>query len=67
MIRLIDLVPNSRPGKECKYVRPGAQSSSPLWSQFVFRTVRDWNELPAEVAEAGSLNEFKSQLVAPCP
>ena len=63
----IDLVTNSRPGKQCKYVRPGARNSSPLWNQFVYRTVRDWNELPAVAAEAGSLDEFKSQLVAPCP
>ena len=63
----IDLVPNTRPGKQCMYVRPSARSGSPLWHQFVFRTVRDWNELPAGVAEAGSLDAFKSQLVAPCP
>ena len=63
----IDLVPNSRPGKQCKYVRLGVQSLFPLWDQFVHRTVRDWNELPTNVAEAGSVNAFKSQLVAPCP
>ena len=64
----IDLVPNSRPGKQCKYVRLSAQNSaSPIWSQFVFRTVREWNKLPASVAEADSLDIFKSRLVVPCP
>ena len=63
----IDLVPNSRPGKQCKYVRPGARNSSPLWNQFVFRTVKEWNELPAPVAESDSLDIFKSRIVAPCP
>ena len=64
----IDLVPNHRPGKQYKYVRPsGENSASPIWSQFVFRTVKEWNELPASVAEADSLDIFKSRLVAPCP
>ena len=44
----------------------GTWSSSPLWSQFVFRTVKEWTELPAAVAEVGSLERSKSQLVAPC-
>ncbi len=63
----IDLVRNTRPGKQRMYVRPSARDGSPLWHQFVFRTVKEWNELPAIAAEAGSLDEFKSQLVAPCP
>ena len=29
------------------------------------RTVRDWNELPATVAEADSLDIFKGRLVVP--
>ena len=63
----IDLVRNTRPGKQRMYVRPSARDGSPLWHQFVFRTVKEWNELPAIAAEAGSLDEFKSELVAPCP
>ena len=64
----IDLEPNLRPGKQNKYKLPSARrQESPIWRQFVFRTAREWNELPAEVAEAGSLNIFKSRLVAPSP
>ena len=64
----IDLEPNLRPGKQNKYKLPSARrKESPIWRQFVFRTAREWNELPAEVAEAGSLNIFKSRLVAPSP
>ena len=64
----IDLVPNPRPGKQSQYMRPRARkSASPIWHQFVFRTVSDWNKLPAQVAEAGSLDIFKSQLVSPSP
>ena len=44
----IDLVPNSRPGKQSKYVQLGAKNpASSIWNQFVFRTVKEWNELPA--------------------
>ena len=40
----IDLVPNSRPGKQSQYKRPAARNSgSPIWHQFVFRTVQEWN------------------------
>ena len=64
----IDLEPNLRPGKQNKYMLPSARrSESPIWRQFAFRTAREWNELPASAAEAGSLNIFKSQLVAPSP
>ena len=64
----IDLVPNLRPGKQCKYVQlSGKNPTSPIWNQFVFRTVREWNELPAPVAESDSLDIFKSRIVAPCP
>ena len=33
----------------------------------VFRTVSAWNNLPAQVAEAGSVNIFKSQLIKHYP
>ena len=64
----IDLEPNLRSGKHNMYKQPGARrKESPIWRQFVFRTVREWNGLPASVAEAGSLDIFKSRLVAPGP
>ena len=64
----IDLEPNLRPGKLNLYKRPSARrTASPIWCQFVFRTVREWNELPAPVAEAGSLDIFKSRLVPSGP
>ena len=63
-----DLEPNLRPGKPNLYKRPSARrTESPIWRQFVFRTVREWNELPAPVAEAGFLDIFKSRLVPSGP
>ena len=44
-----------------------AYSSSPLWNSTVFRTIPEWDNLPATVVEADSLSLFKSQLTAPQP
>lgn len=41
--------------------------SSPLWDSTVFRTIPEWNDLPATIAEADSLSVFKSRLTAPRP
>ena len=64
----VDLERNLRPGKQNLYKVPGGRrSESPIWRQFIFRTVREWNDLPATVAEAGSLDIFKARLAAPSP
>ena len=48
--------------------RPRARDkASPLWHCTVFRTIPDWNNLPASVAEADSLPVFRSRLAAPKP
>ena len=41
-----------------------SDSHSPLWRSTAIRTVRDWNNLPAPVAEAAELTEFKGLLWA---
>ena len=41
--------------------------ASPLWRSTVFRTIPQWNKLPASVAEADSLQAFKSRLAAHKP
>ena len=41
--------------------------ASPLWRSTVFRTVPQWNALPASVAEADSLQVFRSRLAAHKP
>ena len=38
--------------------------ASPLWRSTVFRSIPEWNKLPASVAEADSLQAFKSRLAA---
>ena len=40
---------------------------SPLWLGTVFRTTPQWNALPASIAEADSLEAFKSRLAAHKP
>ena len=45
-------------------VLSASDSHSPLWRSTAIRTVRDWNNLPAPVAEAAELTEFKEQLWA---
>ena len=34
----------------------------PQKNSFYFRTAKEWNNLPADVAEAESVNEFKNKL-----
>ena len=45
-------------------VLSASDSNSPLWRYTAVRTVRDWNNLPAPVAEAAELTEFKELLWA---
>ena len=47
---------------------PRAQrKSSPLWNSTIFRTIPQWIQLPASIAEADSLTTFKSRLVCSSP
>jgi len=49
-------------------VRPrGSYTASPLWICTMFRSIKDWNQLPAMVAEAGTLDTFKSRLASLSP
>ena len=49
-------------------LRPRANDTfSPLWKSMVFRTIPEWNRLPATVAEAESLEIFKNRLTAHKP
>ena len=49
-------------------LRPSANDTfSPLWKSMVFRTIPEWNRLPATVAEAESLEIFKNRLTAHKP
>ena len=51
-----------------KLQRPRAQQkSSPLWNSTIFRTIPQWNQLPASIAEADFLTAFKSWLVCSSP
>ena len=51
-----------------KLERPRAtRKSSPLWNSTVFRTIPEWNQLPASIAEADSLTSFKSRLACVSP
>ncbi len=54
---------SERHSKQLK-VLSASDSHSPLWRSTAIRTVRDWNNLPAPVAEAAELTEFKEQLWA---
>ena len=62
---------NSRPRGNSNpkpLIRPSAKGrSSPLWDSTVFRSIPEWNRLPANVAEAGSVEAFKSQLASWSP
>ena len=65
----VSLVRSSRPPKETlnqdKLQRPSASDPhSPLWHSTVFRTIPEWNSLPASTAEADSLDIFKGRLAA---
>ena len=61
-----------RPARDSKnqlnLQRPRASDkSSPLWHCSIFRTIPDWNNLLAALAETESLSVFKSRLAAPKP
>jgi len=47
-----------------KYLAPEAPRTNLLKYSMVHRTIPVWNSLPAAVAEAGSLDIFKSRLIA---
>ena len=48
--------------------RPSAsRKSSPLWTSSIYRTIPEWNSLPASFAEADSVTAFKSQLASRSP
>ena len=60
--------PARHPRNQDNLQRPRAsQKTSPLWSSTVFRTIPEWNNLPASIAEADSLSAFKSRLTARHP
>ena len=51
-----------------KIDRPRASHKhSPLWNTTSFRTIPEWNSLPANTAEADSLSSFKGRLAALSP
>ena len=51
-----------------KLQRPHASDQhSPLWHSLAFRTIPEWNNLPASIAEADSLDIFKGRLIAHKP
>ena len=65
----IDIVRATRPARlplnQLNLCRPRAsRKASPLWHSTVFRTIPQWNSLPATVAEACSPSTFKSRLAA---
>ena len=62
----VDIVLNTRSTryKHSKQIRRvvGGDISSPLHKGTIFRTVPQWNKLPAHIAETESLDSFKDQL-----
>ena len=57
--------PARHPRNQDNLQRPRASfKSSPLWNCTVYRTIPEWNDLPATIAEADSLSAFKSRLAA---
>ena len=56
----------SRANHKHKYREKGGRTDGLKFSM-VHRTIPAWNRLPAAVAEAGSIDIFKSQLSALCP
>ena len=61
----IDIIPSIRPSRrhQEQFFRPRANTDV-LKNSFVFRTITEWNTLPASVIHAGSVNAFKSCLTA---
>ena len=63
----VDIHINQRPQRGSsnphKLIRPKASHpTSPLWTSSIYRTIPQWNSLPATIAEADSITSFKSQL-----
>jgi hypothetical protein len=68
----VDLLLSTRPTRgntnPMSLQRPRAQHrASPLWNSTIFRTIPQWNSLPADTAEAGSLTIFKNRLACHTP
>ena len=67
----LDIKPARRPQRnrhKNQLLRPTASDPhSPLWQSTVYRSIPEWNILPAPAAEAESLEVFKNQLVAVAP
>ena len=68
----LDIVRAPRPARLPKnqdnLVRPTASyKASPLWTSTVFRTIPEWNSLPASIAEADTVDTFKCRLAARTP
>ena len=59
-------VRNSKNPHKLKHPR-ASYRASPLWRSTVHKTVPLWNALPASVAEADSIQSFKSRLAAHKP
>ena len=60
--------PPRLPKNQDNLQRPRASTkSSPLWNSTIYKTIPQWNELPAVVAEADSLLSFKRKLTATHP
>ena len=69
---IVDIVQSTRPTRgranPFSIQRPSAaRPSSPLWNSTIYRTIPQWNSLPASVAEADSITSFKSQLASASP
>ena len=68
----IDIVQAPKPAhlplNQTLFGRPQASfKASPLWHSTVFRTIPEWNNPPATVAEASLPSSFKSRLAALTP
>ena len=61
----IGLIPSTRPSRrhQEQFFRPRVNTDV-LKNSFVFRTIIEWNTLPASVIQAVSVNVFKSRLTA---
>jgi len=61
----VDLEPTRRPRRchNMAVIQPRAKfTNSPLWTSSIFRTIPEWNRLPAAVAEADTADQFKCRL-----
>ena len=61
----VDLATTRRPRRShnMAVIQPRAKfTASPLWTSTIFRTIPEWNRLPAAVAEADTTDSFKCRL-----